>query len=346
MYVKTIEQEVMSYAIRYQRLSEMVKETFSNSKYANSTEINLYIDLTKMIREMEDIQFTDPMSISANILNLCAHYKSFFRKGYGVEAKIFLLYSRGKFEINRMYYKDYRFTDRIFHDSTTLIQNRDIIEMVCKYLDNIIFMETSEEIGNVALDISLIESKDNIPNILITKDRYNYIMTSFNFIIFRPKKHEGQDLSYVITQDNVIHQYQVDRKIKVVPQSLSPALLPFIMALTKVPERNIKSRMNVSTAINAITKAISLGRLNNSYINDARYAAGEIRHCTTSNIDVYEVESIYRSVDLCQVYNGYQFSEHGSKRYHGMINLKDPNGINEISRIYYQKTPVDFPSLL
>ena len=67
MYNRRIEQSVMSYAIRYQRLSELVGQSFQNSEYASSTTLNLYIDLTRIIRNCNEIISNDPLALSASI---------------------------------------------------------------------------------------------------------------------------------------------------------------------------------------------------------------------------------------------------------------------------------------
>lgn len=347
MYTRTVEQIIMSYAIRYNRLSDMVNDTFKNSVYSDCNEINIFIDITKMIRSLTDpnIIYTDKVSISANILNLCAHYRSFFRRGYGVESNIFLLYSKGEFNINRMYYPDYKFTDDFF-SSDIIYTNLNMLKLVCPYLYNIEYIETTEEISSPLIEISKVIDK-NIPNVLITKDIYNTtIAGSGGVIIFRPKKLNGEDLSYVITDKTILHQYQMDRKVKLVRccNSLNPTLINFILALTKVPERNIKSRMNISTAINCLAKAVDDGAMLNKYVSDPLYTAGVLKKYTKSNIDCYEIEQRYKSLDMYQLWLGYRMNP--SNHYKGMINLSNVDEINKISNEYYQKTPVDFPSLL
>lgn len=349
MYNRTIEQCVMSYAIRYQRLSELVGQSFQNSEYASSTTLNLYIDLTRIIRNCNEIVANDPLALSANILNLCAHYKSFFRRGYGVECKIFLLYTSGEFFFNKQYYHGYGFPGNQIILSNTTKTNLDLLTMIVRYLPDIDFITTDQEVGLVMMDIMQYEAAHGnpSPNVIISKDIFLYqIVNSKGTFIFRPKKVETGDVSYAINKSNVIDIYQIDRKIKFVENSINPEMLSFIMAITKVPERQIPTIISIGTAIKLIEKCIKDNTILNGYINDCNYCTLEISKRTKSNIVPFEVSIRYKAVDLVNLYMSYDYNLRGNARYNGIINLVDPMSLNMINEQYYQKTPVDFITLM
>lgn len=354
MYDRTIEQIVMNYAIKYQALSKLVSATFKESKYAQCTNINLYIDITRIIRSCADVDSHDPLSLSANILNLCAHYKSFFRRGFGVECKIFLIYSTGEFRINKMQYKNYHYplnqTSPYWETDKMIISNREALKVVCPYLSDICYIETTEEPAVVMANIHLEENFDNtIPDIVITKDIYEYqLVTNYSsFFIFRPKKVSKEDVSYVVKQDTILAQYQIDRKYKsvVLDTELSPEFLPLFMAICGTPERCIKSKMNFKSLMNALIKAINDVKILNQYQANAAHVIESISKYTSAKLNSYEIDCVYKSLDLYQVVSAYYYMISPSNRYNGIVNLIDPNGVNQISETYYKKTPVDFPVL-
>ena len=58
----------------------------------------------------------------------------------------------------------------------------------------------------------------------------------------------------------------------------------------------------------------------------------------------YEIECRHNAINLYGQYQAYKIND--VIPYNGMINLSDPNGVNEISNKYYKKYPVDFLTLI
>ena len=351
MYNMTIEQSVMGYAIRYNVLKNLVSECFKNTIYANSNKVNIFIDITKMIKSINSNDLTsicnDKLALSANLLNLCAHYKSFFNRGYGVDASVYLIRTNGVMNLNKLNIPKYSPLDNnekmVF--SGDISKNLDLISIMVPYLHNIDYIVTNEEISNVLFDIDENYGDKNTPNILITKDIYtSTIASTGNFFVFRPRKNNGDDTSYSITSKNIFDAYQRNRKVKPVDCSgINPAFIGFIMSYTRVQERNVNNVYNFSTIINALKKALADGVILNQYVFDPMFTAETLNKYLARKADPYTVSLYYKALDMYQVYNAYKYSR---TKYKGMVNLSDINKINEISEKYYNITKVDFPTLL
>ena len=65
-------------------LTDLVYNTYSNSSIAEATELNIFIDLNSVMHplysEHNRILFENITDLSSGIINMCAHYRSFFRE--------------------------------------------------------------------------------------------------------------------------------------------------------------------------------------------------------------------------------------------------------------------------
>ena len=89
--------------IKYETLGEMTNLAFANS---DATSVNIYIDLYQIFRKMyrNDIAVGDRSSVAATIVNLCSHYRAFYKKYYGVHARIFIIQTSGPMTRSEHFY--------------------------------------------------------------------------------------------------------------------------------------------------------------------------------------------------------------------------------------------------
>lgn len=348
MIKRTVEQVVMYNAIRYQTLNRLVHDKYSNSKYNNCSEINLFIDITKICNSLtkEIINFgynEDPFSISAAILNLCAHYRSFFRRGLSVDTNIYLLYSDGSFPYNKSNYPQYSMGK--YQCENIVMENIDVLNIICPYIQNIQLIQTQHEISIPINDILDFNGK-RIPSILITTDIVNWQIVNrslfgYDVCVFNPKKYGGDDLSYIVDSDNLISRYLQKRKVKreLNSFSFSSCLYTLLLAMSRVPERNMYGILSIPEATKKIEFAISNNLILNGFINIS--ALDYLDFGKNS----FAISQRYKAIELFSQY-GFFRTNNIVGRYNGMINLLDPKGIQEIDNKYYQNCKVDFPSLL
>lgn len=357
--IRTIEQIVMSYAIRYTKLSEMIAIQFNNSQYAGSDKINIFIDVTKIIRSvnieiMNGYKDDDNYySLCASLLNLCAHYKNFFNSGYNVSTNIFLLYTSENFIYNTKHVKEYKYYGKFITHRDMTCFNLDILADVCKFLPNIYFISTGTECIIPMYDI-LVNKNDSTPSIFITKDPYNWQSIMLNGVsIFVPVKYKGNDNSYIVDGNNIYEALCHVRNCKYNNYGLSPLLYPVLLAMTKVPERGLHQLKSINFSMKWLRSCIDKFIIPNSYI--APITGGIDMNNDTimgmidgSGINGFELRERLLAIDMQEQYNTYRYLRNVSTDmdYTGLVDMVDPAGIEYIDRKYFQKSKVDFGTLM
>ena len=355
---RTIEQMVMSYAIKYNKLSELVRTQFNDSKYASSDKINIFIDVTKIARsvskEMTDMHQADQFLLCASILNLCAHYKSFFNSGYGVSTNIFLMHSSSVFVYNKKHVKEYSYYGKpIRHVLVSL--NLDMLSDICKFIPNVYYIETNMEASIAVCDISSLQEYRSIPSIFITKDAYNWqcpVITANQISIFVPVKYRGNDNSYIVNFDNIYERFCHYHNCKYNDLRLNPQLYSVLLAMTKVPERGLHQLMSITSAMKQIRSKIDQLLIPNSYIapipnkiTDSDSLSGLF---DGTNINEFEVRERLIAIDVYSQINAFRFMINVSSdmTYVGLVDMVDPAGIEAIDNKFFQVSKVDFGTLM
>ena len=251
---------VMSYAIKYDRLRGMIQELYGNNKYSSANELHLFINLTDIFKSISSNPGCqkNASSLSAAVLNLCAHYRSFFRNGYSTEIKIFLIRSLEEYPLNRKFHPDYgkQNVSQISYDNS-INEACGLLEVVCPYLHNIQIINTPHDFSIMVLDIAKYFNID-IPHIVLTKDitAFQLVYPDWRFTVLRPLKSKGEDLSYYVNANNLISTYYAIRKIDSNPRIIEPQYYTLLLAMTKLPERNMRSLISIRDAVKIIDKII------------------------------------------------------------------------------------------
>lgn len=345
---------IYSSYIKYNKLADIINIEFAGS---NATEINLYIDLYSVFKAIyntnKNLAFSHPFAITSDIINMCAHYRNFFKTRYKVYTKIFLVYSTNDGMVyNTKFYPDYH--NEYYNNYMTnldinnlILNNVKMINLLCRYINDIAFVYSKYETGVVIYDIMQKEyiqnTKNNkvIPDIIISKDLYNMQLCSVkeNIIMIRPKKNKGEDLSFSINGRNMINTYIIERKCSSVYNNINGQMLSLIMALTRVPERNIKSYKQIPYIIKCINDAINNGYILNEYNTDIEYICNILNMKYNLNIDPFIVDQRFKAIDIIQQYGAYQMSP--EIKYEKMVNLYDPETVKKINNDYFGNHPLD-----
>ncbi|MGL5751047.1 MAG: hypothetical protein ACRCXT_11005 [Paraclostridium sp.] len=348
----SIDQVIGTHYIRYGELTQMV-----NSAFVGSTAdfVNIYIDLYSIIRPLyknERYDIEDYSKVTSNIINICAHYREFFRTRYRVESKFYLVYSKNVSHVNNQFYPDYNIKTKYLYNNNRLIDemvdyNIGLLELLCPYLPNIHFVKSSFETAVVMHDLMCREESNNSnPHIVITKDMYNYqlAMHRENVTIFRPKKYKGEDMSYYINKNNVLNRYIEDRNINI--QSIMgginyPDTLPIVMAMSSIPERSMKSIVTAKTALKLVSEAIMQKRLNPSY-NSINLVWDSIDN-SRLNISKVSFESRLKAIDIIFQHSVFMCTQECNDMV--FKDLYDPDAVREINNKYFIYNPLDLERL-
>jgi hypothetical protein len=230
-----------------------------------------------------------------------------------------------------------------------IANNIDLLKIIVPYLPDIHLITGEFETGVIMYDIICRnEVTSRSPHIIITKDIYNYQLVSMrnNIVIFRPKKTKGEDASYWIGSNNLYAELIKERKVSSITKdhyaTLLPGLYTMILALSSVPERNIKSLYNVTTAFGLVNKAVSDYSIINGYNTDINF--------------VIEALSKYKP-DIISGLFGHRFKAIDIQFQHSIFvntvesklmtfeNFYDPENVKQINNQYFRSNPLDLNRL-
>ena len=304
--------------------------------------------MIKSIYGLQPNQFIDKFSIASCIINACAHYRNFFWTRYKVTCKIWVVFSRMDMSIieANSFYPGYKniFTTDCNPDMDKLIQqNMEILNMLCPYIPDVSFIQSGYEPGLVFGNIAM-EYKDR-PNIIISKDPWNLqvVGDAFNVYMLRPIKKNGEDLSVLISNKNVLHYYTALRKVDCDVSKLDGSFLSFIIAATRFPERGMKSLHNLSSIIKYLNNAIEKQFILKKFFSDTKGLCNDLCSINKVNLKAFEIESRMNAIGFNTCLCRYLMSPY--KDNINIINLHDPDSVKQINEKYFSKVPLDLMSL-
>ena len=213
------------------------------------------------------------------------------------------------------------------------------------------FISTDHEIGIIIKDILKDGTITQYPSILITKDPYNWqsLYTAYNgLFVFSPIKYRGEDNSYVVNLGNIYERYCYTRQSSYKDDyGINPSLYGLLLSLTRVPERNIKSLMSISSAMKLIKRGIDSYIIPNQYISPTTDATtyklfSDLMEGT--NFAGYEVNNRLYAIDLYSQYYSLSFASGGFNIQ--LYDMTDPKGIEMMDNKYFKKSKVDFGTLM
>lgn len=353
MYTITSEQIIGSYAVQYKRMIQLVNMEYAN---CNSNMINVFIDLTDMMKTLgsSTVELSTPYSITASIINLCAHYRYLFREYYKTHSKFFLILSdmnsnsinsKSFSKYHRYLYSNNPKKDMIINDAIKLVQ------ILVPYIDDIHYQYTNFEFGVIVSDIISweINNANAIPALIITKDPYSYQLVSDDACmakILRPFKSSGVDESFIVNYTNAMEMMCYARKIDDISgitndaKVINHSLISLIFALTRVPERGMPSLHQLPATISSIAKLVSDKLIMNSYTNDIEYVCELlVRKKLLKVKDPSLVRARFNAVDIATQLMAYIQIQ--PNKYNGIVNLYDPEAVKEISMKYFKDNPLD-----
>lgn len=352
----SVENIIYGSYVKMERLNKIVYDAFSNSSVSSATELNIYVDLYSVMKsifsESYRTNIDDYTSITSCIINLCSHYRKFFR-GLQVKTNFFLIFSYNTCEINRKFIGDY---NEIFKKKSELKVFRDIatnnfklLSMLCPYLPDIHFVVSTRNYESSVIMASLIERSigSGIPNIILSKDLYPIQLTTLypNTAFLYPIKFRGTDSS-VLIPINEKYNYKEEfwslisfvRKINVhYLESIPTINFPLLSAMNRFPERNLGTLADVRIASKFINK-ITNGAEVEVYIQNL-YSDNEIN----TTIPVNMVEARLKTLDVRYILPMYKEDpEYMSIR---LENLVDNETINKINSKFFYNNPIDINNL-
>lgn len=214
--------------IKYDMINALSIRAFYRN-YENCMYLNVMIDMHSLLEGLyrTDINFTykNENCIAASMVNLCAHIRNYYRSYRQVECKFYLIWSKNRPEIVRQAIPEYNAHQIMAEDSNTIItelinKNIDILKLITKYIPGVYVVDGGNEESYVVETALMAESNAitqmlAAPRVIISKDPMNYVTVVDNpsTVMFRPKKVNGEDRSYLVSK-SYIHQMYIMNELK------------------------------------------------------------------------------------------------------------------------------------
>lgn len=347
--------------VRYETLGGLIAQAY-NDPNVQSDQLNIFIDLYSIIKPMftsdRSIEYdmTSELELSADILNMCAHYRLFFDR-LKVNTKIFLIFGLNRPENNAILSKGYN--DKFYSSYIAKPKLRELVEknmksleLLCMSLPHIYYfnignMEVSSYIEYI-LQMHKLNDKSLNPtmeNMVISKDVLPLQLVSSGCTVLRPKKSKGSDSSFIVSHINFWNSFMSEvRNVKVQDYyKIDPALFANILAMTRVPERCMNSIKSVPVVCNYILKAIEMGYITKNQDFD-QATINKVLEILGVNTNYTTLEMRWKAISSKFMAN-YIIPNDPRISNPILIELNDPDSIREIVARYYEKSPIDLDRL-
>lgn len=355
-YTPAIENIIYSSFVKYDKLQQLVFNTFSNTSIASATELNIFIDLYSILKsifsETERTTIQDYTAITSGVINMCSHYRGFFKK-LSVRTKFYLIFSFNTCEINRKFVAEYNFDfygkSQIKMFNEIAMNNFDLMDILCPYLPDIFFVKSPNNYESSIVIANIIEKlNDGKPNLIISKDLYPLqLCTLYPYTSYlMPRKFRGEDHSTMIPiNEKSTFRYEFWKLISTIRKfkldtvvNLSPINFPLFCAINRFPERMITNSLGTSEYVAKIISSI-VGSEDIKIIPQQLYENEEI----SSKIPVGIVEARLKTLDI-QYLLPYYKNDPESKAVQ-FINLQDDATVNMINAKFFSHNPIDLGRL-
>lgn len=337
---------VVANYIRYETLAEITNTVFAGS---DANVLNIYIDLYQLFRKMyrSDVSVGNRSSVAAAVVNMCIHYRAFYKKYYGVHTRIYLIQTSGPMKMNEKFYSDYNRSNMekmIMADmiTTFMIQNCAILKELCKYLPDIYYIEGPFE-TSVMIYANIMERRDDSPNIIISTSTLQYAVPVFaqsQTVVIDHTWVEGGIRYRVVDKGNALIELLAKNKLSdnTIKKCLTinPELFGLFMALTRNEHRDLYSMNNVGSALNLLNNAINKYAIPNFYI--APDFTEMLVLLSKDRLD--ELVGRYKAIDLVYQSELYKITDWYLDRSWD-VNLQDPDMVKLLNEKYFRGNPID-----
>lgn len=348
---------VFSNAVKYDRMKELINFAFVGS---NANNINVYLDMYPIIRSIYsdkyNVKVDDYIGLAPSIINLCAHYRLFFRVFYKVESTFYIVCGKNCPELNSRLIPGYnnvmatRLNGVVRSVMDDMIKtNFDIMNLLCPYLPDIHFIKTDYETSVVIGYLIQNQMDKAIPNLVISKDIYplQLIPQYPNTYFIRPYKAEiGHDLSIILkpinSQEDALEfwkYYFSSKHLKTDTTMIHPINISPVNAMSGMFERSVKSRIRLSHVLNMITQIIGATPVECT-LSSIYQSFPELE----SRVTLLEMENRYHALNVpYQVETLYKDSVEAKTM--NLENKRDDAAIRMISSKYFENTPLNLNDL-
>lgn len=346
---------IYGYCVKYTRLARLINANFIGS---TATTIDIFVDVRDIcsrvlsFMRMKQMQPNNRFFIAGGIINLCAHYREFFRSRYNTTSRFWLIDAESV-NNHTMIYKDYTLSPLNDDDicPNIIAENIMILNTITPYLPDITMINANGfDIGVNVLDIISKEQvfgNDN-PRIILSKDRSALQIADsiVNTFVLRPIKKASDDKSVLYGLQMAIPEYVSREFNKGYPIMPIPAgLCSVLMALTRNSSRHIPSKLRIDTALRKLSP---LAQPNQTLGTQTQYPhVWDIKALLTQlgvDSDPFEIELRYKAIDIPIMYEAFKVHPVNTI-YTSIVNLYAPEEVKKINEQYFKGIPLDLEVL-
>lgn len=317
--------------------------------------VHIFIDVGDIVRKVEseilrrNIEINDPAVLAGTIVNMAAHYRAYFRTRFDKDSKIWFINTHANILANVIGKADNTYSTYQHPHLTSIYADRlmeisSLIGLICPMLRDIQYEDVNVDFVTHAKHINNFEKKNNQlaspVSIMVSKDANAVLGVDTNTLLLRPKKYRGQERSQLCglyTTDEPVRYYMAQLTHNDYgPVPISYAQLPFFMALTRNPSRNLQTIYTVPKAVDMIVKTYGSGA-SAAYLWDYRDFENTF---ATANPDIGKptLDVIWDRNSKCDVANVQVLAYivvAESKLYQGIVNLYDKASLDNINTQYF-----------
>ena len=337
--------------VRYDNLNNLVIPAYMNAQEPINT-VAVYIDLYSIFKSLynENIIIEDYIALTSCIINMVAHYRDYFRR-INTNSVFFIINSQNHAFYNTQLVAGYN--DKTYHmfcsnaKITDMIDNNhELLNLVCKYIDGVYYIKRTTESSVIMYDLMCkYDPFNKYAHMVISKDIIPWQLCAYkpNTTILRPKKKNGNDISFIVTRDSLLPYYMSRKKNNAIYNGISPELFTIIMGGSSCTDRNMKSLCNITKVIESLTKLITNNEIINAYAVDPMYVYTKMAN-NGLRISPYIASTYFKALDVIHqqlIFMNTLESDYSIE----LVNLRNKQGIQEINNTYFRNYPLDLNRL-
>jgi len=359
LYTRSVGSIIGSNLVRIETLRQLVYQTYGNSSIETATKLNIFIDLTSVMHglysEHNRIVTENITDISSMIINMCGHYRSFFRDSLGVDTRIFLINSLNTCDINSKFVDQYNavFKNKceVTEGAKLIANNMTLLKILCPYLPAIYYVDSIQQFETSVIIAYLIEMlNDPNPNLIISHDMYpmqlcaQYKWTSYLYPIKR-KDASGilYDASWMLPvndketfRSDFWNRFAETKKYRIDFTKISPINYPLLVSMIPFIERNLQGIVKAPSAIKFIDHFVGS--------EDIKVYAGQfLNDPEVANYPIGLIDARYKAMDVQYMLPIYKNTPESKQI--KLLDLDDVAAVNNISAKYYTNNPLNLQLL-
>ena len=356
---------INGFFIKYNRLSIM-NRIFQQSEWHNCDTIDIYIDMNSITKELfyNRPPVNGKEEITSTIINLCGHYREYYRRYHQCRTKFYIIYSINRPTCCSAAFDEYNSRTILEQMSKPVIYDMIMgscshLEALCPYLPDIFFIYSAYETNVAIFDSIEFREKHPWPALILSKDAMMYQILPFSkrAILMRPVKHRKEsekgsmlfdDSVFITSMETIpaVVKYVMKCKYEPIYNSISPALLSMIYTLHGLDKRNVPMLLNTKETFDVIYHGLEWNFIDNRYYPNPDEVY-DLLSIEKFGVGKKEIHDRFIALDMLTQHNIMQNEiSLGVDDYaNHIINLQDPDKVKYENATTFAKCPIILDNL-